>query len=303
MAKQLSNILTESGTNEVEVLVFEIDGGHYGVNVAKVRDIIMPLPMTRLDESHAAVRGAFKLRDRVISLVDLRKFFDMTPLADETDTRIIVMEFNNDQIGFLVDKVEQIHRVSWKEMSEPPWIGSHHDPSITSVLRQGDDLILMIDFERIVFQIAGITSFEAAEASERGVNRAAVRILLADDSATMRRMLGDSLRAAGFKNVTCCTDGENAWNALVEMSDSACLPDIIVTDIEMPRIDGLHLTRKIKSHPSLKDIPVIVFSSLVSDDNLKKCEAVGADRQLTKPDLPTLAKTIDELLTAEPSPV
>lgn len=283
--------------------MFETDGGLFGVNVAKVRDIIVPVPMTRLDECHPAVRGAFKLRDRVISLVDLRKFFDMPPLEDEAEARIIVMEFNDNQIGFLVDRVDQIHRVSWKEMSEPPWIGSNQDPSITSVLRKDDDLILMIDFERIVFQIAGITAFEAAGASEYGVDRAAMKVLLADDSATMRRMLGDSLRAAGFKDVTFCTDGENAWDALVEMSDSGRLPDIIVTDIEMPRIDGLHLTKKIKTHPVFKDIPIIVFSSLVSDDNLKKCKAVGADRQLTKPDLPTLAKTIDELLAAEPAAV
>jgi len=298
--QQLTNILTDAGTNEVEVLVFHLNDGHYGVNVAKVREIIKLVPLTRLPEAHQAVRGVFKLRDRVHPLVDLRSYFDMPQATDEQNARVVIMEFNNDQMGFLVDHVDRIHRVSWQDMNEVPWSGHEEDTAITSVLRIDGNLILMLDFERIVFKIAGVTGLEAAAPqAANGVDRGSVKVLLADDSATMRRMLECSIRSAGFQDVHIAHDGEEAWRNLNEMLESAALPDLVVTDIEMPRMDGLALTKKIKQHPRLKVLPVIVFSSLVSDDNLKKCKAVGADRQLTKPELPKLVQIIDDLLASQ----
>ncbi|MCB9853308.1 MAG: chemotaxis protein CheV [Phycisphaerales bacterium] len=296
MSKQLSNILTEAGTNEVEVLVFRLNNGLYGVNVAKVREIIAKVPLTSLPNSHAAVRGVFKLRDHVHPLVDLRKFFGMPPSDDESNSRVIVTEFNSERMGFLVDHVDRIYRVSWADMSEVPNVNTNEDTALTSVLRVDDRMILMLDFERVAFRIAGITDLEDAAPEVAGINRAEIKVLLADDSALMRRMLGSSMNNAGFQDIVVASEGEMAWNKLLEMLASATLPDIVVTDIEMPKMDGLHLTKRIKEHEQLKQIPVIVFSSLVSDDNLKKCKAVGADRQLTKPELPGLVQIIDELI-------
>ena len=181
-------------------------------------------------------------------------------------------------------------------MSEVPWSDSDGDTAMTSVLKIDDKMILMLDFERIVFQISGITGLEQASEQTGPVDRASIRVLLADDSATMRRMLRNSMKDAGFNDITLVKDGEEAWKTANEMLEAAALPDIIVTDIEMPRMDGLCLTKLLKEHPRLKDIPIIVFSSLVSDDNLKKCKSVGADRQLTKPELPKLVHIIDEML-------
>lgn len=294
--QQLTNILTDAGTNEVEVLVFHLNQGLYGVNVAKVREIIKVVPLTGLPHGHPAIRGVFKLRDRVHPLVDLRAYFHMPAAADEDQARVVIMEFNNERMGFLVDHVDRIHRVSWQDMNEVPWSGGEGDTAITSVLRIDDKLILMLDFERIAFRIAGVTGLEDAAPQTGGVDRGEIDVLLADDSATMRRMLENSIRNAGFQKLHIAHDGEQAWNMLTEMLQSGAPPDVIVTDIEMPRLDGLALTKRIKEHPRLKDLPVIVFSSLVSDDNLKKCEAVGADRQLTKPQLPGLVSIIDELL-------
>lgn len=298
MAGELTNILTESGTNEVEVLVFQLADGHYGVNVAKVREIIEPVPVSRIAHSHPAVRGLFQLRGNVLPLVDLRFFFDMPPAESEETSRVIVMEFNNECLGFLVDHVDRIHRTSWKAMSESPWSSPEGDQAITSVLRLDEMLVLMLDFERVAFKIAGVEVLQEAAPQTSDLDRGSVSILLADDSATMRRMLGQSLATAGFKSVEFVNDGQEAWDRLDERLASGQLPDIVVTDIEMPRMDGLHLTKRIKTDPRLNGIPVIVFSSLVSDDNLKKCEAVGADRQLTKPQLPDLVQTIDSLLSS-----
>lgn len=296
MAQQLTNILTEAGTNEVEVLVFHLNDGYYGVNVAKVREIIKPVTLTSLPYSHPSVKGVFCLRGHVHPLVDLRRYFSMPDAEKEEESRIIVMEFNNDQMGFLVDEIDRIHRVSWKDMSEVPWSESDGDTAITSVLKIDDKMILMLDFERIVFQISGVTELSRANEQTGPVDRASIRVLLADDSATMRRMLRNSMKDAGFNDITLVKDGEQAWKTAQEMLEAASLPDIIVTDIEMPRMDGLRLTKLLKEHPRLNNIPIIVFSSLVSDDNLKKCKAVGADRQLTKPELPMLVHIIDEML-------
>lgn len=299
MAKQLSNILTEAGTNEVEVLVFQLNGGYYGVNVAKVREIITMIPLTRLPNSHPAVRGAFNLRNKVHPLVDLRNFFNLPASECEKDARVIVTEFNNERMGFMVDHIDRIHRISWSEMNEVPNVSTEEDTAMTGVLKLDDRLILMLDFERIAFRIAGITDLEAAPPEAEGVNRSEISVLLADDSATMRRMLSNSLNKAGFKETFIASDGGAAWNKLVEMMNAGQAPDVIVTDIEMPKMDGLHLTKRIKDEPRLKHIPVIVFSSLVSDDNLKKCQAVGANRQLTKPELPGLVSIIDGIMVEQ----
>ncbi|MCG8409172.1 MAG: chemotaxis protein [Phycisphaerales bacterium] len=298
MSQQLSNILMEAGTNEVEVLVFHLNDGLYGVNVAKVREIITMVPLTRFPNVHPAVRGVFKLRNQVHPLVDLRRFFDMPPAKDEQDSRVIVTEFNNGRMGFMVDHIDRIHRVSWSEMGEVPNVTNDDDTAMTGVLRIDDSLILMLDFERVAFRVAGITDLEAAAPQADGADRGEVRVLLADDSSMMRRMLNDSMVNAGFKKISIASDGEEAWNTLKKLQAAGTLPDVIVTDIEMPKMDGLHFTKRIKENEQLKHLPVIVFSSLVSDDNLKKCKSVGADRQLTKPELPGLVSIIDELIGA-----
>ncbi len=300
MSQQLSNILTEAGTNEVEVLVFHLNGGLYGVNVAKVREIITMVPLTALPDSDPAVRGIFSLREQVHPLVDLRKFFSMPRAEDESDARVIVTEFNNERMGFMVDQIDRIHRVSWSDMGEVPNVRNRdEDTAMTSVIRIDDTIVLMLDFERVSFRIAGITGLEDAAPSDQGDIRSRTRVMLADDSAMMRRMLQMAMENAGFKDVVIANDGEQAWTMVNQMLNAGNLPDIIVTDIEMPKMDGLHLTKRIKEEPRLKDIPVIVFSSLVSDDNLKKCKSVGADRQLTKPELPGLVKIIDEIIGAQ----
>lgn len=298
MAANLTSILTEAGTNELEILVFQLDDGLYGVNVAKVREIIIPAALTRLPESHPAIRGVFQLRDHLVPLVDLRRYFELPALEDESGTAVVITEFNQDRLGFLVDRVERIYRVSWSDLSDVPYDCGEDELAITSVVTLEDRMVLMLDFERIAFRIAGISELGDASSDEAKIDRAAKTILLADDSRMMRSMLEASLRKANFGRLVVATDGQDAWDKLGELQRAGTLPDLIVTDIEMPRMDGLFLTKKIKATPEFRDIPVIVFSSLVSDDNLKKGKAVGADCQLTKPQLADLVDRIDELLAA-----
>lgn len=298
-------ILLESGTNELEVLIFMLCGQRYGVNVAKVREVILPPPVTQLPESHACVMGMFRLRDSVTPLIDLANCLGRRERSDLREGKIVIMEFNDVRVGFLVDAVEHIHRVSWQKVTALPDVQGVRDTPITSVAHIKDQMVLMLDFEKLVFEIGGVDLFAQAAARIPAANdRGQQRILLAEDSNVMRKLILNNLVKAGYTNVKLATDGQNAWEALEKNVAESDEPgfDLMITDIEMPRIDGLHLTKKLKENAQMKHIPVIIFSSLVSIDNDKKCKSVGANAQITKPQLDQLVSLIDGLLLSSSSP-
>lgn len=300
------DILLESGTNELEILVFMLDGQRYGVNVAKVREVIKPLNITALPESHPAIMGAFQLRNTVTMLVDLQCCLGMSRITDIKNGRIIIMEFNDVRVGFFVQDVEQIYRVNWKNVKSMPDMQGVNDAPITSIAFINEEMISMLDFERLIFEISGVDLFEAkANKITHSTTRADQKILFAEDSPLMRKLIIGNLERAGYSNITVCNDGEEAWDAInLEITNHGRLTyDLLITDIEMPRIDGLHLTKRIKENSQMANMPVVIFSSLVSMDNVKKCKAVGADAQITKPQLDELVILIDELIAKSKSSI
>ena len=302
-AQPQHDILLESGTNKLEILVFTLRKQRFGVNVAKVRKVIDPPTVTGLPESHEAVNGVFTLRDAVTPLIDLGVALRLKPDAESTSGRIILMEFNDVRIGFLVETVERIHRVSWKEVCAMPDLAGVRSAPVTSVVFLDGNLVQLLDFEKLVFDIGGVDLLaEQTARISADQGRAMHRLLLAEDSHLMRRLIHETLVKGGYTDVTACADGQAAWEQLEQNVAREGSPGfaLLVTDIEMPRIDGLHLTRRIKDHPQMKDLPVILFSSLVSADNDKKCRAVGADAQITKPQLDQLVELIDRLVVGAP---
>lgn len=299
MAQQTQDILVESGTNELEILVFAMGKQRYGVNVAKVREVIEPLTTTRLPESHQAVLGVFQLRDMVTPLIDLRRALHL-PAQEEADQRkIFILEFNGARVGFLVDTVEQIYRVSWENVAAVPEMEAVRRAPVTSIAHINDDMVLMLDFEHLVFEVSGLDATETPkDLPANSAARGKYHILLAEDSQLMRTVITRNLAEAGYTKLTVCADGQETWDQL-ERSVANGGPsdfDLMITDIEMPRIDGLHLTKRIKEHPQMQGIPVVIFSSLVSIDNEKKCQTVGADAQITKPQLGDLVRLLDRLI-------
>ncbi len=302
----LHNILLESGTNELELLVFKIADQCYGVNVAKVREVIDPVPVTQLPLGHPNVVGVFQLRDSVIPLVNLPNSLSTAADCDETNGKIIVMEFNDQRVAFLVDAVNYIHRVNVDKVEPIPDVEGVRDAPVTFIVQIDEDLVQMVDFEKLVFDIAGVTSFDLeSDGTGGGLDRGAQRILMAEDSHTMRKVILANLNQAGFTDVKACNDGQDAWEALEQdVTENGSLSyDLIITDIEMPQVDGLRLTWLIKNDDRMKDVPVVIFSSLVSSDNEKKCKAVGANAQITKPQLGQLVDLLDELLSRRTQPV
>ena len=295
-----TNILLESGTNELEVLEFTVAGIHYGINVAKVLEIMPYEEVTPIPNSNPLVEGIFMPRDTIISVINLRKCLGYED-ADSKDGLLFITNFNNLNTGFHVDTVLGIHRVSWKDINEPDsTISSDAGGTATGVLKWEDRLIVIIDFEKIVAGINTETSLKVSDLDNYETkDRSESPLLIAEDSKMLMKMIQESLTKAGYTNITPCYNGKEAWDKLRELREKGtALNDVhlVITDIEMPQMDGHRLCKLIKEDDTLKKIPVVIFSSLINDDIRRKGEAVGADEQLTKPEIGKLVGAVDRLV-------
>ena len=289
-------ILLEAGTNELELLTFKLGNTSFGINVAKVREIIQPGRTIVVPYMPHAVDGAIRVREEILTLVNLGRHFGMENQSLDTDERItIIVEFSSARCAILVDEVQRIHRLSWDHIQAPSQHLLNVQAPITGTVIIEDQVILIADFETIVGEILGIESVRITDdVPEVDANRAKARLLIAEDSSFVRAALVNRLQQHGYENLVVCTDGQQAWDTLADHCDDAekrC--DLVLSDIEMPRMDGLHLTARIKKDPKLKHIPVILFSSLITADNRKKGIAVGADAQVSKPDGEEMIQAIE----------
>jgi len=300
-----TGILLEAGTNEAEVLVFRVRGKRFGVNVAKVREVIPIEEVTDMPMAHPAVDGLVDIRASVVPLVNLEKYLYGSEGNPENAGKesLMLLEFNNRQTAFRVGGIERIFRVSWKDTLPSPQLGEAASP-VTAILRQKQGLVPLLDFESIVTTI-GIGGGHAPLDSVIKVesrDRARVPIVYADDSRLICEMIRDALVQAGFANLKGFPDGQEAWDYISPFTEDATAEQFgqrvscVITDVEMPRMDGLTFTKKIRQHPVMSETPVIVFSSIASKDNDKKREQVGATVQVAKPNYDTLVATVVEVL-------
>lgn len=310
-----SNILLEAGTNELEIVEFHLDEleedgateykGYYGVNVAKVLEIIRMPKITELPEVRdRSVLGAFNLRSHIIPLVDLSMWLGKKRVASEL-SKVIVTEFNNVTTAFMVSGVNRIHRMSWEEV-EPPntYVSSLSRNTITGVVKLEGRIIFILDLERIVGALNPDLALRLDEAIDwKAGDR--FRALVADDSTVIREMLKDLMQRANFE-VEAVNTGREAWERLEEVKKKAAeegkpvhhYVQCVISDIEMPQMDGHNLCKRIKEDPALKELPVILFSSLITDKLRHKGESVGADDQISKPEVTRLAQRAGALIKA-----
>lgn len=300
------DILLDAGTNEFEVLVFALADGHYGVNVAKVREVIKPIPLVASPNQHASVLGMFNIRGSVLPVVDLALHLglrDATPMEDgKLVGRVIITEFNGLRTGFLVDAVDQIHRLSWSLVKPAPDLnvgnaagGTSGTSSVTGTIELNKQLILMVDFESVADAILMEKRLHIPSVDNPlKVDRASKRVILCEDSPFMRKLMTEVLISSGYKKLEVYSDGQAGWDAIKAPGAKI---DAIISDIEMPRMDGLRLTKLIKSEPRLEGVPVVLFSSLISEDNVKKGKQVGADVQVPKPQLLEMVQLVDKAVS------
>lgn len=299
-----TKILLENGTNELEVLEFELGGNAYGINVAKIKEIIPYQTVTPVPNSHPSIEGIFMPRDTMITAIDLKNCLQRG-VSDEGGL-FIITNFNKLDIAFHVDQVRGIHRISWENIIKPGATVSSAEESIsTGIVKLEERLIIILDFEKIVTDInpeTGLKVSEIEELGERTRTKSNVPILIAEDSVLLNKLIVDSLKKAGYTNLIHTGNGQEAWEIICDCKAKGSLKEhvqCIITDIEMPMMDGHRLTKLVKDDDATKDIPIIIFSSLVNDEMKRKGEALGANAQLSKPEIGNLVKVVDSLVGME----
>lgn len=296
-----TNILLESGTNELEILEFRVGKNYYGINVAKIREILTYQEATPIPNSDPRIEGIFMPRDEIISIIDLARVMNLTDVTPSKSDMYIVTNFNQLNTAFHVQSVEGIHRVSWSSIIKPDsTINAAGVGMATGIVRIDNKLIIILDFEKIVAEINPETGLKVSDVEHMsGRTRNASPILIAEDSPLLGKMLIDCLSRAGFSNLDITSNGEECWNKIEQYERDGTLDQkvaCVITDIEMPQMDGHHLTKLIKTNDSTSHLPVIIFSSLINEEMRRKGETLGADMQLSKPEIGQLVDAIDKIL-------
>ena len=295
-----TNILLENGTNELEVLEFKLGNNHYGINVAKIRELLTYQPVTPIPNADASVEGIFMPRDTMITVINLKNCLGLDSTI-ENKGLFIITNFNKLNVAFHVDEVLGIHRVSWADIIKPDsTINTENNGVSTGVIKIEEKLVIILDFEKIITDISPETGLKVSAIDDMGEReRCDSPILIAEDSPLLSKLITECLKKAGYTNLIITMNGQEAWDKLVQYKKEGTARDkvhCIITDIEMPLMDGHRLTKLVKEDEELKAIPLIIFSSLVNDEMRRKGEALGADAQLTKPEIGLLVGAIDDLI-------
>ncbi|WP_100751799.1 chemotaxis protein CheV [Vibrio salilacus] len=325
MSGSNSTILTESGTNELEIIEFHLvkelaDGSkktcYYGINVAKVREVIQVPETTDYPNAQPHMVGVFSSRDVLTPLVDLAGWLDVPTNNDLKRKFVIVTDFNNMTNGFLIDSISRIHRISWNDVESPSqFLEAGEQDCVVAVVRKDGNLIMILDFEKIIADINPELSMEkydvtvdkSVDLNQRMITkRNAKTVMVVDDSAFIRSMIQETLTSAGY-NVIACKDGGEAYDklmSLIEVAKKENMPisefiDGVVTDVEMPRMDGMHLVKRLRESEVYSVIPIVMFSSLMSEDNRTKALALGANDTITKPEIGRMVTLMDKYIFAK----
>ncbi len=296
-----TGILLDAGTNEIEIMEFTIHNDTFGINVAKVKEILMDSEIKAMPHSHPSVEGVFKSRDVLLTVINLPHYLGLNSDEEKERSLFIVTSFNKMSVAFRVDAVVGINRISWKNIEKPDkTIYGGSEGVTTGIANFEDRLITILDFEKIVSDISpenGIQVSSITKMGKRSQNN--IPIIVVEDSTLLAKMILECLNLAGFTNIIQFNNGEEAWDYLNGFRQQKNITDAvacIITDIEMPKMDGHRLTKLIKSDNEFNVIPVIIFSSLINNEMRKKGEHLGADAQLSKPDIGNLVSVLDGLI-------
>ena len=235
-------------------------------------------------------------------MVDLPNY--LLGVSDEKREKdlFIVTNFNKINIAFRVHTVVGISRISWTSIQKPDKTVTGGDEGIaTGIAQCGDDLVTILDFEKIVAEIAPETTIQMSEIEQLGERqRSEALILVAEDSALLSKMIEEALHKSGYVNTKMFSDGSKLWDYLNEQRENPILQAkgqaLVITDIEMPQMDGHRLTKLVKDDKELKHLPLIIFSSLITEEMRRKGKELGADEQMSKPEIGHLVRVIDHLL-------
>ena len=297
--QEVKKVITEVGTNEWQVVVFFLGDQSFAINVDKTREILRWPGCRVIPDTPRAMIGITSVRGEVLPMVDLRVFLSIEPKTALEQCKVIIAEFNEVKLGFVVDAVERIYRISSEDL-DSTLTGKYLGEWILYVIKRDERNVLLLDYEAIVQTISPQLSMDnrwdpdkLREFTEDLGDPADYRIIVAEDSPLIRQQIKDSLEAGGFTNLLMCQDGKEAYDHIME--EGSCF-DVLITDVEMPRLDGLSLTRRLKENDVSKALPIIVFSSIMTQDIKMKAASVGAKYQITKPEISKLVEYVAEVI-------
>ncbi len=299
----------ETGSNELEIVDFRIyedrESGLYewifGVNVAKIREVLMIPKITKVPNMPPEVEGMTEIREKLVPVISLAKWMGIDE-PEERKKYILHLEFLRENVGVIVHDAKRIRRITWADIKKPPeTLNQKLNGRITGVVDTEDGLLIILDFEGILHDIGLLKVFHEAAAQE-GTVEETYTILVADDSPVARKIITDILESAGH-TVIMAEDGMDAYEKLLKYlekakSENRPITDyiqLVITDIEMPNMDGLTLTKKIKESIGLMGLPVIVNSTLSDDSNRQRAYRVNADAYIVKFDAKDLLQLVKKI--------
>ncbi|KFM99527.1 chemotaxis protein CheV [Bacillus clarus] len=299
---QSQSILLESGTNELEIVTYTVGENLFSINVMKVREIINPFLVTTVPESHHAVEGVVQVRGEILPVINLATALNLKSLKPLNQTKFIISELNQMKVIFRVDEVHRIQRISWEQIDEPASLSMGLEETTSGIVKLDGKIILLLDYEKIVFEISNF-GYEIQKLSrlEQKTDRAGKNIYIAEDSAMLRQILEETLLTAGYTKIHFFSNGAEALARIEKLAKEQGENmfehiHLLITDIEMPKMDGHHLTKVIKDNEIMNRLPVVIFSSLITNELYHKGEAVGANAQVSKPDIQELIGLVDKLI-------
>ena len=299
---QAQSILLESGTNELEIVTYTVGENLFSINVMKVREIINPFPVTTVPESHHAVEGVVQVRGEILPVINLATALNLKSTKPLDQTKFIISELNQMKVIFRVDEVHRIQRISWEQIDEPASLSMGLEETTSGIVKLDGKIILLLDYEKIVCEISG-TGYDNKSLSklEQKTDRGEKVIYIAEDSAMLRQILEETLSSAGYTKMNFFSNGAEALAQIEKLAKEQGEKmfehiHLLITDIEMPKMDGHHLTKVVKDSEVMNRLPVIIFSSLITNELFHKGEAVGANAQVSKPDIQELIGLVDKLV-------
>lgn len=299
-----------AGTNKLEILMFMLGQDNrtgreetFGINVFKVREVMRVPTITRAPEMPKSVEGMVSLRGSLVPVIDLAKYAGI--VTDDKAGIMIVTEYNGNTQGFLVKAVDNILRLDWSAMRVPPPILVAEMGGLVTAITELKDgrLVMMLDVEKVLSETSHFDADELIFKNVKPLGKERT-VFFADDSSVARSQITRTLDAMQVNHISAI-NGRQAWTELSKMADYSDVThtplkdmvQVILTDVEMPEMDGYMLTRKIKADKRFNGIPVLMHSSLSGSSNQQLGKTVGVDEYVPKFEPQKLAQTLTRLLT------
>jgi two-component system chemotaxis response regulator CheV len=296
-----TNTLLDVRAYEIEVLEIIIGNKRYGLNVAKIREIVslQGRKITKSPSAPELVLGILMMRGLSIPLLELSPLLGgagVSKVTGVTRKVAVICELHHQMCSFIADQVVAIHRVPWRSIQSLGYL-EQYGPPLTGTIFIDDSPLMLLDLESIVGQVlprSEVSFYEVPSAPGRMEARGNVKVFMAEDSRPVRLIMKRMLGEAGYTQVHPFRNGRECWSALVDCNGQGV--DVVISDIEMPELNGLTMCRLIRENPYMTDIPVVLFSSLIRDEFGDKCRDVGASAWMSKPKMPRLVEVIDAIV-------